>query len=53
MRMNLVSSLDPEKNCIMDSKSDITEIIMGIETDNIIKELFKSFLNKYQIKFGK
>ena len=32
--------LDAEKNRIMDSKSDDVEIIMGIETDNIIKELF-------------
>ena len=32
----------------MDSKRDNVEIIMGIETDNIIKELFESFLNKYQ-----
>ena len=46
MRINFVSSLDPEKNCIMNSKSDNIEIIMGIETDNIIKELFESFLKK-------
>ena len=32
----------------MDSKRDNVEIIMGIETDNIINELFESFLNKYQ-----
>ena len=32
----------------MDSKSDNVEIIMGIETDNIIKELFESFLKRYQ-----
>ena len=30
----------------MDSKSDNTEIMMGYETDDIIKELFKS-LKKY------
>ena len=40
MWINFVSSLDPGKNGIMDSKSDNVEIIMGIETDNIIKELF-------------
>ena len=38
----------PEKNCIMNSKSDNIEIIMSIETDNIIKELFQSFLKRYQ-----
>ena len=48
MRINFVSSLDPRKNRIMDSKSNNVEIIMGIETDNIIKEFLKSFLNKYQ-----
>ena len=48
MRINFVSSLDPEKNSCNDSKSDDVEIMMGIETDNIIKELFESFLNRYQ-----
>ena len=48
MRINFVSSLDPGKNRIMDSKSDNVEIIMGIETDDIIKELFESFLKNYQ-----
>ena len=48
IQINFVSFLDPEKNRVMDSKSDNVEIIMGIETDNIIKELFESFLNKYQ-----
>ena len=37
----------------MGSKSDNVEIIMGIETDNIIKELFKSFLKNYQKNVGK
>ena len=32
----------------MDSKSDNIEIIMGIETDYIIEELFRSFLKNYQ-----
>ena len=36
MQINFVSSLDPGKNRIMDSKSDNVEIIMGIETDYII-----------------
>ena len=53
MRINFVSSLDPEKNRIMDSKSDNVEIIMGIETDNIIKELIKSFFEKLSEKFGR
>ena len=32
----------------MNSKSDNIEIMMGTETDNIIKELFESFLKRYQ-----
>ena len=32
MRINFVSSLDAEKNRIVDSKSDNVEIVMGIET---------------------
>ena len=48
MRINFVSSLDPEKNRVMNSKSHNIEIIMGAETDDIIKELFKSFLKRYQ-----
>ena len=48
MRINFVSSLDPGKNRIMDSKSDNVQIIMGIKTDYIIKELFESFLKNYQ-----
>ena len=50
MQINFVSSLDPGKNRIMDSKSDNVEIIMGIETDNIIKELFESFLKRFRRK---
>ena len=48
MRINFISSLDTEKNRIMDSKSDNIEIVMGIERDNIIKELFESFWKRYQ-----
>ena len=48
MRINFVSSLDPGKNRIMDSKSDNVEIIMGVETEYIIEELFESFLKNCQ-----
>ena len=48
MQINFVSSLDPEKNCTIDSKSDNAEIVLGSETDNIIKEFFESFLENYQ-----
>ena len=32
----------------MHTKSNNVEILMGSETDEIIEELFKSFLQKYQ-----
>ena len=38
MRINFISSLDP----------DNIEIMMGTETNDIIKELFESFLKRYQ-----
>ena len=38
----------PRKIRVMNSKSDNIEIMMGTETNNIIKELFESFLKKYQ-----
>ena len=41
MQINFVSSLDPGKNRIMDSKSDNVEIIMGIGTEYIIEDLFE------------
>ena len=48
MRINFVSSLDPKKIRVMNSKSDNIEIMMGTETDDIIKEIFESFLKRCQ-----
>ena len=48
MRINFVSSLDPEEIRVMNSKSDNIEIMMGIETDDIVKKNFESFLKRYQ-----
>ena len=50
MQINFISSLDTGEIRTMDSKSDNVEITMGNETDDIIKELFESFLEKYQKK---
>ena len=44
MQITFISSLDTGEFCIMNSKTDNVEFIMGIETDEIINELFKSFL---------
>ena len=44
------TSLKPDSNekRIMHMKSDNTEIRIGDDTNDVIKELFKSFLQKYQ-----
>ena len=46
--INFFSSIDSEEICTMHSKSDIIEIMMGSETDEIIEDLFDSSLQRYQ-----
>ena len=48
MRINFVSSLDSNELRILHTKSDNIEIMSGIETNDIINELFKSFFKRYQ-----
>ena len=48
MRINFTSSLDTDEFRIMHTKSDNIEIMNGIETNDIINRLFKSFLRRYQ-----
>ena len=49
MATNFISSKpDSDKKCTMHAKSDNIKIMMGSETDEIIEELFKSLLQKYQ-----
>ena len=38
---------DSDETRIMQMKSDNTEIIIGSDTNEVIKELFKSFLQRY------
>ena len=47
MSINFISK-DSDETCNMLTKSDNIEIIMDSETDNFIKELFESLLQKYQ-----
>ena len=47
MAINLIFFKD-FKNQIIHLEGDNTEIIMGSETDEIIKELFESLLQRYQ-----
>ena len=48
MAINFISSKDSDETRTMLTKSDNIEIMMGSETDEIIKELFKSLLQRYQ-----
>ena len=42
MQITFISSLDTGEFCIMYSKSDNVEIMIGIETNDIINKLFES-----------
>ena len=48
MSINFISSKDSDETCNMHTKSNNIEIMVGSETDEIIKELFKSLLQRYQ-----
>ena len=48
MAINIISSKDSEETRTIHTKSNNVEIMMGSEIDEIIEELFKSFLQKYQ-----
>ena len=48
MAINLISCKDSDETRTMHAKSNNVEIMMGSETNEIIEELCKSFLQKYQ-----
>ena len=48
MAINFISSKDSDETRTMHTKSNNVEIMMGSETDEIIKDLFEFFLQKYQ-----
>ena len=48
MVINFIFSKDSDEIHTMSGKSNNIEIIMGNKTDEIIKELFESLLQKYQ-----
>ena len=48
MAINFISSKDSDETRAMRTKSNNVETMMGSETDEIIKEIFKSFLHRYQ-----
>ena len=48
MAINFISSKDSDESRTMHAKSNNGEIMMGSETNKIIEEHFKSFLQRYQ-----
>ena len=48
MSISFISFKDSGETRAMHTNSDNIEIIMGSETDDVIDELLKSFLQKYQ-----
>ena len=48
MAFNFISSKDSDETRTMHTKSNNADIMMGSETDEIIEDLFESFLKKYQ-----
>ena len=47
MAINFISSKDSDKNRAMHTKSNNIEIMMGSETEDIMKKRFKSLFQKY------
>ena len=48
MGINFISSKDSDETRTMHTKSNNVEIMIGSKTDEIIKNLFESFLQKYE-----
>ena len=48
MAINFISSKDSDETRTMHIKSNNVEIMIGGETNEIIKDLFESFLQKYR-----
>ena len=48
MAINFISSKDSDDTRTMNTKSNNVEIMIGSEADEIIEDLFESFLQKYQ-----
>ena len=47
--INFISSKNNDEECVMHSKSDKVKIMISDKSDEVLKELFESFLNRYQI----
>ena len=50
MKINFISSKNSSETRDIHSKSDNVEIMMGVDTNEIIKKIFNSLLQRYQKK---
>ena len=50
---NFISSLDNVEKRVISSKSDNIEIMINYEEDEVIKELFDSLKNRYQLNWNR
>ena len=53
MEISFISSKDFDETRTMHTKSSNVEIVMGNEAEEIIEDLFESFLQKYQEELEK
>ena len=53
MTINFISSKNSKETCITHAKSDNIAVMIGNETDEIIKECFNSLLQRHQQKLEK
>ena len=54
LKVNFVSFLqDSDETRIMHARSDNTEIMMSIETEEVIKDVFESLLKRYEKQLAK
>ena len=47
--VNFISSKDSDEECVMHSKSDNIELMINNKAEEVIEELFETFLNRHQI----
>lgn len=49
MKINFMPSKDSNEKCLIHSKSDKREIMIGFDTEEIIEEIFNSLLHRYRV----
>ena len=49
MKINIMLSKDSNEKCLIHSKRDNREIMIGFDTEEIIEEIFNSLLHRYRV----